>query len=409
MSDNVFDVLKERGFVAQATDEAALRNVLSEKKVVFYVGFDPTADSLHAGHLVPVMAMMHLQRAGHRPIGLVGCGTTMIGDPSGRTEMRQMLDAEAIQANGRKIHSQLDHYLHFDEGQGIAENNATWLLELNYVAFLRDIGRHFSVNRMLAAEAYKQRLERGLSFIEFNYQILQAYDFLELYRRYGCVLQAGGDDQWSNILAGVDLIRRVEGVEVQAMTYPLLTTSGGVKMGKTAAGAVWIDPEKFSPYHYYQYWINCDDQDVEKLLKTFTFLPLAEIRRLAALEGAELREAKRVLAYEATKLTHGEAEAAAAEQAARAAFAGEGDLSAIPTTPLALARLEDGLGILEIFTEVGLTKSRGDARRMLQQGGIYVNDTRIDEVEARLTPTDVTGDGILLRAGKKKYHRLVVE
>jgi tyrosyl-tRNA synthetase len=409
MNDNVFDLLKERGFVAQATDEEVLRKKLAQEKVVFYVGFDSTADSLHAGHLVPVMAMMHLQRAGHRPIGLVGGGTTMIGDPSGRTEMRQMLDAAAIQANAKKLHAQLNQYLHFDKGQGIAENNAAWLLDLNYITFLRDIGRHFSVNRMLAAEAYKQRLEKGLSFIEFNYQILQAYDFLELYRRHGCTLQAGGDDQWSNILAGVDLIRRVEGVEVQAMTYPLLTTSSGIKMGKTAAGAIWIDPDKFSPYNYYQYWINCDDLDVAKLLKIFTFLPLDEIKRLATLAGAELREAKRILAYEATKLTHGEAEAQAAEQAARAAFAGEGDLTAIPTTQLARTRLESGLGILEIFTEVGLTKSRGEARRMVQQGGLYVNDTRIDEAEARLTLADVNQEGILLRAGKKKYHRLVIE
>jgi len=316
---------------------------------------------------------------------------------------------EAIQANARKLHAQLDHYLHFEQGRAIAENNATWLLELNYIQFLRDIGRHFSVNRMLAAEAYKQRLEKGLSFIEFNYQVLQAYDYLELYRRYGCTLQMGGDDQWGNILAGVDLVRRIEGITVHALTYPLLTTASGAKMGKTAEGAVWLDSEKVKPYDYYQYWINCDDRDVEKLLKIFTFLPLDEIERLSALEGAELREAKRVLAYEATAITHGQAAARAAEKAAKAAFSTGGDLTAMPTTSLPQSRLESGLGVLEIFDEVGLAKSRSEARRMLQQGGLYVNDNRVDEIEASLTPADITPDGILLRAGKKRYHRLVIE
>ena len=298
--------------------------------------------------------------------------------------------------------------MHFDQGQAIAENNADWLLELNYIKFLREIGRHFSVNRMLAAEAYKQRLEKGLSFIEFNYQLLQAYDYLILYRRYGCTMQMGGDDQWGNLLAGADLIRRIEEATVHAMTYPLLTTASGAKMGKTASGAVWLDAAKLSPYDYYQYWVNCDDRDVEKLLKIFTFLPLDEIGRLSALKDAELREAKRILAYEATVITHGEAEARAAEQAARAAFAEGGDLSAMPATTLSRARLEGGLGVLEIFAEVGLTKSRGEARRLVEQGGVYVNDKRIDQPETVLTLTDVTSDGILLRAGKKKYHRLVI-
>lgn len=333
----------------------------------------------------------------------------MIGDPSGKTEMRQMLSKEMIEANGRELHAQLDRYLHFDEGQAIAENNANWLLDLNYVDFLRDIGRHFSVNRMLAAEAYKQRLEKGLSFIEFNYQLLQAYDFLTLYQQYGCIMQMGGDDQWGNLLAGVDLIRRVEGATVHAMTYPLLTTASGAKMGKTAAGAVWLDPEKLSPYDYYQYWINCDDRDVEKLLKTFTFLPLDEIKRLSALEGAELRESKRVLAYEATTITHGEEAARAAFSAARAAFSQGGDLSAMPSTTVSRGRLDETIGVLEIFEEVGLTKSRGEARRMLQQGGVYVNDERVETVDAVLTPDDLTADGILLRLGKKKYHRLIFD
>ncbi len=409
MTDNAFDILQNRGFIAQATDEEVVRNLLSKKQVTFYIGYDGSADSLHAGHLVPVMAMVHLQKAGHRPIGLVGGGTTMIGDPSGRTEMRQMLSEEIIRANGQKLHTQLNHYLNFDDDQAIAENNADWLLDLNYVTFLREIGRHFSVNRMLAAEAYRARLEKGLSFIEFNYQLLQAYDYLELYRRHGCIMQMGGDDQWGNLLAGVDLIRRVEGVTVHAITYHLLTTASGAKMGKTAAGAVWLDPQKLSPYDYYQYWINCDDRDVEKLLKIFTLLPLDEIKRLAALQGAELREAKRVLAYEATTITHGEAEAKAAQKGAKAAFSGGGDVDAMPSTTLPRNRLEDGLGVLEIFAEVGLTKSRGEARRMVQQGGAYVNDTRVEQADATLNPTDLTDNSIILRAGKKKYHRLVFE
>jgi tyrosyl-tRNA synthetase len=409
MNENIYDILKERGFIAQVTDEEVVRKQLAEEQITFYIGFDSTADSLHAGSLVTIMAMMHLQRAGHRPIGLVGGGTTMVGDPSGRTEMRQLLSEETIRANGQKLHAQLNHYLHFDKDQAIAENNADWLLDLNYITFLREIGRHFSVNRMLAAEAYKQRLEKGLSFIEFNYQLLQAYDYLILYRRHGCTMQMGGDDQWGNLLAGVDLIRRIEGVTVHAMTYPLLATASGAKMGKTAEGAVWLDAEKFRPYDYYQYWVNCDDRDVEKLLKIFTFLPMDEIKRLAALKGAELREAKRILAYEATLITHGEAEARAAEKAAQAAFAQGGDLEAMPTTTVPLARLEAGLGVLEIFAETGLTQSRGEARRMLQQGGVYVNDQRVEQIEAVLTPADLTAEGILLRAGKKKYHRLVIE
>ncbi len=408
MSTNAFDILQERGFVSQVTDAEALRALLDREQVVFYIGYDSTADSLHVGNLVTIMAMLHLQRAGHRPIGLVGGGTTMIGDPSGKTEMRQMLSEEAIRANGRTIHTQLNHYLKFDEGKAIAIDNAEWLLDLNYITFLRDIGRHFSVNRMLAAEAYKQRLERGLNFIEFNYQILQAYDYLELYRRYDCKLQMGGDDQWGNLLAGVDLIRRLEGATVHAMTYPLITTASGAKMGKTAEGAVWLNPAKLSPYDFYQYWINCDDRDVEKLLKIFTFLPMTEIERLAALKGAEIREAKRILAFEATKITHSEVEARAAEATAKAAFAEGDDLSAMPTTTITPQQLEAGLGLLDILTEVGLTSSKGEARRLTQQGGVYVNDVRIDKVETTLTRQDVMDGSILLRTGKKKYHRLLV-
>lgn len=407
MSENVYDVLKRRGFIAQVSDEEAVRQMLGSGPVTFYVGFDSTAKSLHAGSLVPIMAMLHLQRAGHRPIFLTGGGTTMVGDPSGKTEMRQMLDEATIRAYGASIHRQVNRYFHFDQGGALALDNAEWLLELKYIEFLRDIGVHFSVNRMLAAEAYRLRLEKGLSFIEFNYQLLQAYDYLVLYRRYGCTLQMGGDDQWGNILAGVDLIRRIEGATVHAMTFPLLTTASGAKMGKSAAGAVWLDADLFSPYDFYQYWINCDDRDVGRFLNIFTFLPDDEIARLAALQGAELREAKRVLAFEATRITHGEAAAREAEAAARAAFGGEGDIEAIPGSEITLP--EEGILLTALLTEVGLTASRGEARRLIQQGGAYVNERRIDDVNYLVGKQDLTPNGIVLRAGKKKYHRVVVK
>jgi len=414
MSDNVFDTLKERGFIAQVSDEEALRKNLDSGTVTFYIGFDGSASSLHAGSLVPIMAMMHLQRAGHRPIGLVGCGTTMVGDPSGRDEMRQMLSEDTIRANGKAIHAQLDRYLHFDGETSLALDNADWLLPINYIQFLREIGCHFSVNRMLAAEAYKQRLEKGLSFIEFNYQLLQAYDYLHLYQNYGCTLQMGGDDQWGNILAGVDLIRRVEGVKVEAMTFPLLTTASGAKMGKTAAGAVWLDGDLLSPYDYYQYWINCDDRDVGRFLKMFTFLSMAEIRQLDALDGSEIRQAKQVLAFQTTRITHGDKAAEEAQATTEAAFGKQGemtesDLNAMPTTPITRDRLAQGISPMELFAEVGLTASRGEARRLIKQGGMYINDQRIDNLEYSVNEDSLTPDGILLRAGKKKYHRLIVE
>ena len=408
MSGNVYDELVQRGFIAQSTDQDALREVLSEEQVTFYIGFDSTATSLHAGSLVPIMAMMHLQRAGHTPIFLTGGGTTMVGDPSGRTELRQMLSEERIRANGASIHAQVDRYFHFDRGGAQPVDNADWLLSLNYVRFLRDIGVHFSVNRMLAAEAYKQRLEKGLSFIEFNYQLLQAYDYLVLFRERGCTAQMGGDDQWGNILAGVDLIRRVEGETVHAMTFPLLTTASGAKMGKTAAGAVWLDADMLSPYDYYQYWVNCDDRDVIKFLKLFTFLPFDEIERLGTLRDAEIREAKQMLAYEATRITHGKAAAQEARKAAQAAFGAGGDLDGMPTTSIAAARLADGIQLTALMAEVGLTRSRGDARRMIQQGGVYVNDARVSDVNHVLRERDLTPEGMLLRAGKKRFHRVVV-
>jgi tyrosyl-tRNA synthetase len=409
MSENVYDILKERGFIAQASDEEAVREMLGGNSVTFYIGYDSTATSLHAGSLVPIMAMVHLQRAGHRPIAIVGSGTTMVGDPSGKTEMRQMLSEQAIRANGRAIHAQINRYLHFDQDQALALDNADWLLTLNYVQFLRDIGVHFSVNRMLAAEAYKQRLEKGLSFIEFNYQLLQAYDYLVLYREHGCTMQMGGDDQWGNILAGVDLIRRVEGAKVEAMTFPLLTTASGAKMGKSAAGAVWLDADMLSPYDFYQYWINCDDLDVEKFLRLFTLLPMDEVQRLGALQGSDIRQAKRVLAFEATRITHGQESAQQAQAAAAAAFGPGGDLDAMPSTVISAERLAAGVSPAELFAEVGLTSSRGEARRLFKQGGMYVNDERVESLEHTLTESDLTPDGILLRAGKKKYHRLLVD
>jgi tyrosyl-tRNA synthetase len=417
LNGNVYDDLNERGFVAQVSDEEAVRRMLGGNAATFYVGFDSTATSLHAGSLVPIMAMVHLRRAGHRALAVVGSGTTMVGDPSGKTEMRQMLDEATIRAQGQAIHIQLARYLHFDGVHAIAVDNADWLLPLKYIDFLRDIGRHFSVNRMLAAEAYKLRLEKGLSFIEFNYQLLQAYDYLTLYRKYGCTLQMGGDDQWGNILAGVDLVRRIEGAAVEALTFPLLTTASGAKMGKTAQGAVWLDAGQFSPYDFYQYWVDSDDRDIGRFLRMFTLLPLDDIRRLEALQGSDANEAKRVLAFEATKITHGELEAEKARKAAAAAFlkvdngrmaVNSDNLNLLPTTAVPRSRLEAGIAPAGLFAEVGLTPSRKEAKRMIEQGGLYVNDERIDSIERLITLKDLGPDGsLLLKAGKKKVHRVV--
>lgn len=409
MSGSIYDELKERGFIAQVSDEAGVRRKLDSEKTTFYIGFDSTASSLHAGSLVPIMAMVHLRRAGHTAIALTGGGTTMVGDPSGKSEMRQMLEESRIRDFGLAIRSQLDRYLHFDKPGALSLDNAEWLKPLNYIEFLRDIGRHFSVNRMLAAEAYKLRLEKGLSFIEFNYQLLQAYDYLVLWRMHQCTLQMGGDDQWGNILAGIDLIRRVEGAAVEAMTFPLLTTASGAKMGKSAHGAVWLDANLFSPFQYFQYWVDCDDRDVGRFLRLYTLLPLDEIRRLEALRDREINEAKRVLAYEATRLTHGEAAAAEARAGAAAAFGGGSgkDVESLPTTSVSRARLEAGIPPAELFTEIGLTPSRGEAKRLIQQGGLYVNDERIDVLTRLITLKDAGPDGIMLKAGKKKIHRIV--
>ncbi len=405
---NVFDVLKERGFVEQVSDEAGLRAAL-EQPITCYIGYDPSASSLHVGNLLTIMALAHMQRAGHRPIAIAGGGTGMIGDPSGRTEMRQMLTRELIESNLESIKAQIGRYVDFSAGRALMINNADWLLELKYVDFLREIGIHFSVNRMLAAEAYRSRLERdsGLSFIEFNYQILQAYDYLQLYQRHNCILQMGGNDQWGNILAGVDLIRRVTGGEAYALTFPLLTTSSGAKMGKTASGAVWLDGERLSPYDFYQYWINTEDADVARFFKIYTFLSLEEIDELAALQGAEIRRAKEVLAYEVTRLTHGQEEAERAREASRALFGGAGANAAIPTTAIPPAELEAGIAVADLFERVGLAKTRSEARRLIQQGGAYVGEAQVAAVDAMITAADVPAEGLLLRAGKKRYHRVM--
>ena len=408
--ENVFDVLRARGFVQQVTHLDILRQRLGSERLTFYIGYDPTARSLHIGSLLTIMAMAHMQRAGHRPLVIVGGGTAMIGDPSGRTEMRQMLSQDTIAQNVQALRAQLQRYLTLEGDNGaIVVNNADWLAELKYIDFLRDIGRHFSVNRMLTFEAYKQRLETGLSFLEFNYQLLQAYDFLVLFQRYGCVLQIGGDDQWGNLVAGVDLIRRITDGEAFAMTFPLLTTASGQKMGKTAAGAIWLDAELTSPYEFYQFWINVDDRDVQRFLKYYTFLPLEEITRLSALQGAELRQAKEVLAFETTKLTHGEDEARQARDAAHALFEGTGELAGVPETAIPQVRLAAGVAVVDLLVETGLAASKNAARRLIQQGGASLNGSRLAHLEAVVTSADLHDGALLLRAGKKHYHRVVVQ
>ena len=421
---NVFETLNERGFVKQTTNAEQVAHLLSEGPVPYYVGFDPTASSLHVGSLVPIMAMAHLQRAGHKPIAIIGGGTTMIGDPTDKTEMRPMLSQADIAANSKSILAQLQRYLNLDnaigeanDSEGVSEigrflNNADWLLSINYIEFLRDIGKHFRVNEMIRAEGYRQRLERelGLSFLEFNYQLLQAYDYLCLFQKYGCRLQLGGDDQWGNILAGVDLVRRIEGERVHAVTFPLLTTASGAKMGKTAGGAVWLDAERTSPYEFYQYWINTDDRDVSRFLAYFTFLPMDEVRRLGNLKDAAIREAKQVLAYQTTQLAHGTAAADKAQAASRAAFGG-GNLDdvAMPTSVVASERLESGIPIMELFHEVGLANSRSEARRLVQQGGAYINEKQYRAIDTVIHAGLLEENALLLRAGKKRYHRITIE
>lgn len=410
---SIYDILEERGFVRQCSNELLLRELLTRSKVTYYVGFDPTADSLHIGSLMPIMAMAHLQRAGHIPIAIIGGGTTRIGDPSGKTELRRMMSQTEIELNGVKILEQLDRYLELDGKKGTFVNNADWLLSLKYIEFLRDIGRYFKVNEMIKVEAYRQRLEReeGLTFIEFNYQLLQAYDFLILFERYGCTLQMGGDDQWGNILAGIDLVRRVKGGATYALTFPLITTARGHKMGKTEAGTIWLDATKTSPYEFYQYWVNTDDRDVKRFLAYFTFLTMSEIEELSELQGSEIRKAKEILAFEATKLTHGIEEAEKARSASQAAFAkaGDDDLSAIPTTRMKKEQFVAGVLVVELFCEAGLTPTRSAARRLIEQGGAYVNDNKVASVDAIIKEDALENNSLLLRFGKKQYCRVVVE
>ena len=406
--ENVFSILKERGFIEQVTDESDIIQAL-EKRMTCYIGFDPTASSLHLGSLVPIMSLAHMQRLGHRPIAVVGGGTTLVGDPSGKTEMRPILSREAIESNAEGIKEQLSRFLDFEEDRALMVNNADWLVELNYIEFLRDIGRHFSVNRMLAAESYKIRLETGLNFIEFNYMLLQAYDFWYLFKHYDCRLQMGGNDQWGNILAGIDLTRRLEGENVFGITFPLITTSAGIKMGKTHKGTVWLDPDRTSPYDYYQYWINQDDRDIERFLGLFTFLPMKEVRKLGSLKGSDIRIAKEVLAYETTKLCHGEREAENAKQASKELFGkNESALSkAIPTAQVSTEELSHGIPAYQLFEKVGLTKTKGEARRLLGQGGGYLNGGRIKSFDQIIDKKDVEDDEtILLRAGKKRFVRV---
>ena len=409
----MLEELKERGFYQQSTHPEEMAERLEKDRACCYIGFDPTADSMHVGHLIPLMGLAHMQRGGHRIIALMGGGTAMIGDPSGKTEIRKMLTEEQLQSNIEGMLPQFERFLDFSE-DAVLVNNAEWLRDLNYIDFLRDIGRHFSVNRMLSFETYKVRLDSGLSFLEFNYQLLQAYDFLELNRRYNCILQMGGDDQWANIISGTDLIRRVERKDAFGWTYPLLTTSSGKKMGKTEKGAVWLDPKRTSPYEYYQYWINTEDDDVERFLSLFTFLPMNEIRELGKLSGADMREAKQRLAFETTEIVHGSENAHQAQQAAESLFsvsksaAGQ-DNSNVPSTVVDPERISVGLGIFDIFLETGLCKSKGEARRLQAQGGVYVNDQRIDDPEFCLGKSDLQNGEILLRAGKKRYHRLILE
>lgn len=434
--ERVLDVLNERGFIAQSTDFEELKGHL-RKPATCYVGFDPTADSLHIGHLLPVMALVHMQRWGHRPIVLVGGGTGLVGDPSGKTEMRQLLSREQIDSNAEALKEQLSVFLDFTDGNALMLNNADWLVGLQYIDFLRDIGRHFSVNRMLAAESYKQRLETGLNFIEFNYMLLQAYDFYYLSNRHDCHFQMGGNDQWGNIVAGIELIRRKESREAYALTFPLLTTASGAKMGKTAAGAVWLSENKTSPFDFYQYWVNTDDADVVRFLKLYTLLPLEEVFAVEGLAGRELNACKTILAYEVTGLAHGKVKAAKAFEDAGGLFgrrnlpedllpsstiprqAGTAmplslplaDLSTtatvIPSTQISLNRLGNGIPAFELFAEIGLCPSRSGARRLIQQGGAYVNNHRIEMFDERIGLEHLAAEGIVLKAGKKKVHRIL--
>ncbi len=410
MSTNVYDVLVERGFIEQATNEEEIRELLGKGPVTFYIGFDATADSLTAGHFLTIMAMMHMQRAGHRPIALLGGGTTMVGDPSGKTDMRKIMTKETIQHNADCFYRQLSRFIKFDNDSAIIENNANWLLNLNYVDFLREVGAHFSVNRMLTAECYKQRMEKGLTFFEFNYMVMQSYDFLVLNQKYGCCLEMGGNDQWSNIIGGVELIRRKEGKPAYGLTFKLLTTSEGIKMGKTMKGAVWLDPEKTSPYEFYQYWRNIEDVKVEECLGLLTFLPMDEVRRLGALEGSEINKAKEVLAYEITKIVHGEEEARKAQEAAKALFVQGAHSEDSLTTAYPADVFEKGIDLITMLVDSKLAPTRSEGKRLILGGGVVVNGEKEMDFAKTYTPSDFNENGvILIKKGKKGYHQFKAE
>ena len=402
----VFDELKARGLLAQLTDEEEIKELINNGKATFYIGFDPTADSLHVGHFMALCLMKRMQMAGNKPIALIGGGTAMIGDPSGRSDMRTMMTKETIQHNVDCFKKQMSRFIDFGDGKALMVNNADWLLNLNYVELLRDVGAHFSVNRMLTAECYKQRMEKGLSFLEFNYMLMQSYDFYELFQRYGCNMQFGGDDQWSNMLGGTELIRRKLGKDAHAMTITLLLNSEGKKMGKTQSGAVWLDPEKTSPYEFFQYWRNINDADVIRVMKMLTYMSLEEIAEYEKLEGAGLNKAKERLAYEITAMVHGKEEAEKAMNAAKAAFSG-GASADMPTTALTAEDLTDGeIGAMDLLVKTGLVKSKSEARRTIQQGGLTINDTKVTDVYAAYGADALAGDGMIIRKGKKSFRKV---
>lgn len=408
--NDLLTLLKARGFFQQCTDETLLEEKLNKGSLRFYCGFDPTGPSLHCGHLVPLFAMAHMQKAGHRPIALVGGGTARIGDPSGKTEMRKMLTVDEVKANALSIKRQIERFISFDNDKAILADNADWLADLNYIDFLREIGRHFSVNRMLTFEAYKKRLETGLSFIEFNYQLLQSYDFLTLRRKYECQLQIGGDDQWGNIVAGLDLIRRLDGIECVGLTFPLVTRSDGKKMGKTEKGAIFLDPNLTSVYDFFQYWRNVADADVEKFLLLYTFLPVEECKELGSKTDAGINKSKEILAYELTKIIHGKEEADKALAAAHAAFGGDGaNKEGMPMMELSLNELNAGIPVIDIFAKSSLCTSRSEARRLIEQGGAKINDKQVTNLEYTLSQSDIKDGDIILKAGKKRFFRFKVE
>lgn len=406
--ENVFDTLKERGLIAQTTHEDEIRKILGEKKITFYIGFDPTADSLHIGHFMQLIVMKHMQNAGHRPIILLGGGTTMVGDPTGKTDMRPMITQEIIQHNADNFKKQMSKFIDFEDGKAIMVNNADWLLGLNYVDFLREVGVHFSVNRMLSAECFKTRMEKGLTFLEFNYMLMQGFDFYKLNKEYDCLMEFGGDDQWANILGGIELIRRKESKQAYGMTFTLLTTSEGKKMGKTEKGALWLDPEKVSPYEFYQYWRNVDDKDVIRLLKLVTFIPMEQIREYEKLEGQELNKIKCLLAYEVTKMVHGEEAAKQANDVATAIFAGGSNTENMPSAEISKSEIESGINVLDMLVNVKLCPSKSEARRLVQQNGLSINGEKVSGVDTIINSEYFKDGEMIVKKGKKTFLKLIL-